>query len=365
MLIGEPGARKSTAIKLLKKTLTGAGYTAIAANKTTKEKFILDLSEQSVNGSLASGESSFLDQNVWGSDLDFIPPAELTILADEFNNFIGNGNIEFLSLLGEFWDYDGIYENRLKNGKSVKIKDPTISILGGNTIENLSIGFPAESLGQGFFSRIIFVYGERTSARLSFPTPPSEEETAKIGNALQKIKVSCIGAAGLTAGARTLLDTIYTKWQDLGDNRFKSYSNRRFTHLLKLCVITTASRYGKEIQERDVIYANTILTYTELFMPRALGEFGRGKFSSMTQKVLDCFDGAPGVITFKDIWEKLYRDFSREDELVGVIRGLIMADKIQTVAGGLLPKRIVRDNEYRGLVDYSLLTDEERSKLPW
>lgn len=43
MLIAEPGARKSTAIKTARKLLSKAGYDKFAAEKTSKEKFLLDL----------------------------------------------------------------------------------------------------------------------------------------------------------------------------------------------------------------------------------------------------------------------------------------------------------------------------------
>src|SRR4051812_8728692 len=42
-LIGDPGSRKSTAIKLIKKLLLASGYDTIAADKTSKEKFLVDL----------------------------------------------------------------------------------------------------------------------------------------------------------------------------------------------------------------------------------------------------------------------------------------------------------------------------------
>ncbi|MFK5283171.1 hypothetical protein ACI3PL_26730, partial [Lacticaseibacillus paracasei] len=78
-------------------------------------------------------------------------PAESFIAADEFNNFIGLGNTDFISILGELWDYEGVYDYRLKNSKSVFIPYPTISILGGNTPTGFSQAFPPESIGQGFF----------------------------------------------------------------------------------------------------------------------------------------------------------------------------------------------------------------------
>ena len=43
MLIGNPGTRKSSAIKTAKKILAHTGYDTFAAEKTTKEKFLLDL----------------------------------------------------------------------------------------------------------------------------------------------------------------------------------------------------------------------------------------------------------------------------------------------------------------------------------
>src|ERR1700749_2585021 len=65
MLIGDPGTRKSTAIKIAKKVLTGAGYTTISADKSSKEKFILDLAGEDMD---ATGKSvdDILDQNLWG-----------------------------------------------------------------------------------------------------------------------------------------------------------------------------------------------------------------------------------------------------------------------------------------------------------
>ncbi len=42
-LLGEPASRKSTAIKLVKKLIRDSGYETFAADKTSKEKFLLDL----------------------------------------------------------------------------------------------------------------------------------------------------------------------------------------------------------------------------------------------------------------------------------------------------------------------------------
>ena len=366
MLVGTSGTRKSTAIKLFKKLITQAGYTTIAADKTTKEKFILDLSgetdDEATPIKTPSQMDSFLEQNLWGDDdTGSKPDAEIFVMADEFNDFFGNGNVEFISLLGTLWDYNGIYRNRIKNGKSVSIHNPTVSILGGNTPTNLSLAFPPEIIGQGFFSRLLFIYGESNGRKIAFPEPPNAELTKDLVQRLQYLRQSAIGQATLTPLAKKLLETIYTANLGVPDVRFDSYSTRRFGHLLKLCLITSASRYAREITERDVIYANTILCHAEHFMPKALGEFGKAKHSDVSHKIISLVEREYSVVSFKEIWKHVTNDLEKMQDLTTLLQNLVAAEKLQSIPGkGFLAHRKVVDEEVSGLVDYSLLTPEER-----
>lgn len=367
MLVGASGTRKSTAIKLFKKLIQDAGYHTIAADKTTKEKFILDLSGESDDASVpiktAGQMEDFLSENLWGSGEDETgkADAEIFIMADEFNDFFGNGNVEFISLLGTLWDYAGVYRNRIKNGKSVSINNPTVSILGGNTPTNLSLAFPPEIIGQGFFSRLLFIYGEPNGKRIAFPRSPSKEATAGIIQSLQRIKGSCIGAANLSDGAEKLLEKIYNTTVGIDDTRFESYSTRRFGHLLKLCLITSASRYAAGIEESDVIYANTILSHAEHFMPKALGEFGKAKHSDVSHKVVQLIEKDYAIVSFKEIWKHVNSDLEKMQDLATLLQNLVSADKIQQIPGkGFVANRRILDDAVTSMVDYSLLSAEER-----
>jgi hypothetical protein len=113
MLIGSAGTKKSTAIRRIKKLLIRAGYTHIAAERTSKEKYLADLSGQNDG---ISGEQDLLDKNIFGTMDDSTVTPNL-IAADEANDFFGIGNLEFLSVLGSLWDWEGKYENRIKTGK--------------------------------------------------------------------------------------------------------------------------------------------------------------------------------------------------------------------------------------------------------
>lgn len=362
MLVGASGTRKSTAIKLFKKLIQQAGYDTIAADKTTKEKFILDLSGEQDDDAKSVNTDDFLDQNLWGDDdAGSKPDAEIFIMADEFNDFFGNGNIEFISLLGTLWDYSGVYKNRIKNGKSVSIVNPTVSILGGNTPTNLSIAFPPEIIGQGFFSRLLFIYGEPNGRKITFPKAPSNSATTGIIDSLRRIKSTCYGEASLSNGAERLLDKIYKSNFGVNDVRFDSYSTRRFSHLIKLCLITSASRYANDITEFDVIYANTILAHAEHFMPKALGEFGKAKHSDVSHKIIQLVERTFEVVSFKDIWKHVSNDLEKMQDLTTLLQNLVAAEKLQSIPGkGFLAHRRIVDEEADGLVDYSLLTPEER-----
>ena len=384
MLVGSPGTKKSSAIKIGAKLLKQAGYDTFAAKKTRQEKFLLDLAEQSerleiknLNGSAAD---ALLDANLWGddpitSDLDTAenyinkPPAECFIAADEFNNFIGLSNLDFVSILGELWDFEGVYDYKLKNSKSVFIPNPTLSILGGNTPTGFAQAFPTESIGQGFFSRLLLVYGEPSGIRYTFHPPPDLVIQEELITLLSRIKKEVTGEVKMSPEAMELLDQIYNSWPGMDDIRFEHYANRRLTHLLKLALVLVASRVSSHIEAEDVIYANTLLTFTEQLMPKALGEFGKASNSDIAHKVMATIDAARTPISFQLLWKATHADFNNRNQLVEILGNLQVAEKIQIVplgdegGSGYLPRKKVREEGVSGAVNWELLTNEERNLL--
>lgn len=350
MLIGNPGTRKSSAIKTSKKILAHTGYETFAAEKTTKEKFLLDLEgapdgEQNAqyhagNSRRKSGASNILSTEDVLRNLDLtsdVPlhdgtPREIFICADEFNEFAGSGNLDFLSMLGSLWDWDDesvTYKHRFKNSKSISIYQPTISILGGNTHTGFQEAFPIQAIGQGFMSRLLLIHGEPSGRKIAFPTKPPESIGAALQELFTRIAATVKGEAILTPEARNALDMIYRAWQELEDFRFKHYSTRRFTHLLKLVLITSAMRCSCKIEMQDVLLANTILTHAEHGMPKALGEFGKSRHSEATQNVMAALFDTKKPLSFEDLWKVVSRDLDKRDQLTDIIISLTQAGKIQ------------------------------------
>lgn len=324
MLVGHPGTRKSTAIKMACRVMEKAGYDHFAADKTRQEKFLEDLSGEAA----PEGEGEGL------LDISMNEPKEVFVAADEFNVFMGQGNLDFMTILGSLWDWDNEdrpFRYRLKNSKSVNIFQPTLSILGGNTPTGINECFPAASIGQGFMSRLLLIHAEHPAKKIAFPTAPDPALLDQIVAQLHSIRATVMGPMGKTKDAENMLTIIYNTWPELEDQRFKHYSTRRFTHLLKLCIIMAACRCSMEINAEDVLHAHAILVYSELSMSKALGELGKSKFSEASGKIMQALYNADRPLDVGALWKVAQADMDKLPDMMTLLQNLEAADKIKQV----------------------------------
>jgi hypothetical protein len=254
---------------------------------------------------------------------------------------LGHSNIEFIELLTDLWDFEGLYSSRTKSGQSVLVPNPLLNMFIGNTQVGISLAFPLEVIGQGFFSRLISVHSDPSGRKITFPPPPDLVKRKLLLETLIRIQGTFRGSIPIEPMATIALDDIYQNWKDLDDTRFKSYSQRRFTHLLKLSLCCAAARETRTINTKIVEYANTILHYTESFMPKALGEFGKARHSDISAKILEILEKADKPLNpMEHIWPLVHRDLESSQEFVRVLEGLKSAGKIQQIAGqGILPSK--------------------------
>lgn len=360
-LIGSPGTRKSTAINLSKNLLVQTGYSTFSANRTSKEKFISDMDNKSDEiesyGNMtrvknANPTFDNLFKNVQGVTNE--EPKEMYIVADEVTDFIGRNNEEFISLLTSLWDCLPFYESRIKTGRSIRLNQPTVSLLAGSTPAGFATTFPANIIGQGFFSRILLIYGESSGRKITFPKKPSASNTAALVAALENIQLKQKGIALCTPSAFDALDEIYKTWVLLRDLRFNNYSTRRFTHLLKLCLIVSAVRVSTEIELSDVIYANSLLSYTEVLMPKALAEFGNARNSEVASKVMAAFYDTKKALTAADLWKSVSNDLDKITDLAQILMNLTEAGKIVRADKGFLPSSAIKVENSK-YVDYTMI----------
>lgn len=357
MLVGSSGTRKGVSINMAKKVLKAAGYQDFAADKTSKEKFILDLMDKNHG---VYGLTDLADIKV---ESTYSRVAETYIISDEFQDFLGIGNLDFITLLGRLWEVKDEYEHRIKTGKSAVIQRPVVGILGGATPTGFSLTFPPEVIGQGFLAKLLLIYGEGTDKRISWPEPTDEQLQLKLSAKLKSIIRLPEFIFSVSLPARDLLHTIYQSHITINDPRFFSYENIRHNHLLKLCSIICVLDGEQQVSRDHVLAANTILYYAERRMPLALGEFGKGRFSDIGNAVMEALYKSKVPLALLDIWKIVAQDLNSQNDLVAILRGLQTLDKVQVVDSGeqvkFLPKRKVVDYFDDKLLLKGFLSKEE------
>jgi hypothetical protein len=370
-IIGVPATRKSTAIKQSKKLLKRYGYGSFAPEKISLEKFLMELHELTwgtENGETDTSPEQSFESSIFGSDnpkeaAELLDIAEMYIASDEFVDFIGRNNVDFISLLGTLWDYAGVYDRKLKHSKAVYINNPTINIIAGNTHEGFNQAFPPDIQGQGFFSRLLLIHAEPTGRKITIPKAPSNEDVEAIVAMMHKIKSTCIGAAKHTEQAEQLVEKLYHSWKPLEDTRFEHYSGRRLTHLLKLSLVCAAARLSREIHSCDVLMANTLLTFAEYQMPKAMGHFGKGRNSAITHKILAAINAADEPVTMAEIMKLIHTDVDKLSDVPNLVAELQATNKIQGVktakGNGFLAVHAARAIADTALIKPSWLAAEE------
>lgn len=356
MLIGEPATRKTTAIDLSRKILRRTGYDRFSADRTSKERFLIDL-RPSTDEDLSSQD---IDDLI---EMKIDDPSDRFVVADEFTDFVGKHNLEFLTMLSRLWDNLDSYKHPKINGASIVVDKPTVSILSGSQPEMLYSAFPPEAIGQGIMSRFIMVYAQPTGIKVDFPDPPSAKAIAALTERLNQIKQQVLGPVKLSATAKIILGEMYKNAVGVDDFRFKHYNNRRFTHLLKLSMIFAAMDCRTIIGVEDAVRANTLLHVTESRMPRALGEFGKSKNSDVANKILGILTHYNQPVSANRLFKELANEVDNKPQLIDILFNMQQAEKIKSLTlngkQGFVPNYGVQKEWKEGLLDKSFLTAEE------
>lgn len=356
MLMGQPGTRKTSTISIAGKALERVGYKYKSANRSSPERFLVDLQRSVTTDNFEEIEE--LEQ------LTFDLTSEQFIMADEFGDFIGRGNIDFAILLGTLWDCLPEYTHPKIHGKSIRVTKPTVNMLVGSTPQGLALAIPPEAIGQGFMSRVLLIHAEATGRKLDEPTAPSKQAVEELDERLREISRTIRGPFSFTAEAKEIRKELYRKFKALGDSRFEHYTTRRYTHLLKLACILSAANLRNVVHDTTLVHANTILAAAEDKMAKALGEYGRSKFAEISNSVMEIVANAPGACTLQYIWKRVSHDLAKQQDLIEILKNLTQAEKLKIYQhdgkSGYIPGAVKKTEWDAGLIDKEYLFAEER-----
>lgn len=326
LLLGPSAGRKSSAINMMRRVVSEAGFDKFAKERSSKEQFLVDLAK----GFGANRKTSEELEEMLAQPWDNPEPCEVLICAGELEDFLGAKDAGFISLLTNLYDNLPKYEQPKLTGKNVYVHQPTVGLLGGATAQTFSTIFPPEAVGQGILSRLPLIHADGARCKITLPPPPPPDVHAALVDHLREVKTHMRGEMKCSPAAFKMIDEIYHCDFPLDDVRLVSYAGRRHMHLWKMCIVYAALDLSMVILPEHVLRANTVLHHSELFMPKALGEFGRSLNSGVTNTVMSAIQSATklGGATVFDLMKNCSNDVKDMKELVEVVRKLVAAGKV-------------------------------------
>ena len=324
LLVGTPGTRKDTAINLATRILKASGYRTFSPTKSTRERFLSDFEEGAFAG--RSSEDALADL-LSAKLTNRARPNDVFIAVGELIDFIGAKNSAFINTLTVLWECQEYYEDKFRGNKGVHIKKPTTNLLGGITPTSLAAAMPADIIGQGFTSRIVTVFSDPTGKRIAFPKPQSKDKELKLIAQFKELR-HIKGEVKFSKPAEQLMEKIYVEGKPPADVRFHYFFARRQAHLIKLAMVLAACSGDLIIDEDILIQANTILTWTEITMSKAFGEFGEAKNARATHKIMEYIGSYNEPIDIRSLWHTVSSDVDKISVLYEIIENLCQAGKI-------------------------------------
>ena len=308
-LVGPPGGRKGTAMKIAKSFVQK-----------------LDI----VMGADSLGSTQALYKELIDSENSYIDPQGITrkhksisIWAEEFQVFLSDRDQMLLPALTDLFDCADSWKYKTLSRKTEDISNCFITIIGAITPSLLQSKLSQDAVGGGLISRIIFVVGQGPKQRraLQFLTEEEEDIQQNLEKDLQEI-------ANLSGSFTLSKDFLkaYVRWYEqeydesgVPSDRFLGYNHRRPLHLNKVCMLVSASESNEMIiTDKHFEQALAIMQITEQEMPNAFYGLGLSSQANVYAKILsfiesrDCFE-----------WTELVRNFHLDVDNISQLRSYI------------------------------------------
>ncbi len=341
LLVGIPATRKTSAAMKGKEFLTNLGYPAFAPSTIDakdwpylftaayKESlrdsgYVPSLVEDTFDEALKSSaldkvlrkETASAKVNLLGANVRLdveleelleTPPEErvneLGIWSLEFADCLSTNQPKLIASLTEMYDTHTLQRHRFD--RSAYTQFPVVNLLGCIAPATLASQFDPKSWEGGFLTRTILVHGEPTHTTPNMFNAPINPMLTSIlmykGAQIRNLK----GEVTVSKKAQGMFHKITELQPKLKDIRLQAYLGRRLTHLLKLSMVRAAGDIRTNVTEDDVTWANTVLTYTELNMSKALGDFGSTPQVKLRNSTISILSASDRPLSAQDLESKL------------------------------------------------------------
>lgn len=250
-------------------------------------------------------------------------PRDLFVFADELASFIGMNQSELINCLSRLYYTQKVYEYKLSNSTN-KLKNPCLGMLACTTPASLVKHLPEHSLGEGFSSRVMFVYAPVNDKKVFMPPELCTDERNRFGLLFERISNVTTEFYHSPAALR-VHEQIYNDYiPDIPDTRFTDYIPRRNEHMAKVMMALCAGDERNELTVDDVFDAHMLLCDAEELMTNALGELGLNRSSLCKQNMRDMIEHSfPAGVAMSVLQASAMRDMKTKQEFRDAINDFV------------------------------------------
>jgi len=276
VLVGPSATGKGTAMNFALDIMGKVPAIKMAAQATSLQALIRRLKETNLTDiDLESGEQQF--------------HSSMTIFSKEFTVFLGYHNRELMAALCDWYDCDRRWKYETISRKTEEIVGVWVNLHAGTTPDSVKASIPLEAIGGGLTSRIIFIYEEKREKLVVLPTQTQREKE------LQEMLIRDLEQISMMSGQFRVTEGFARDWSDwcydsdknppFFDKKFDGYCGRRRGHLMKLCMVISASHglNGLVLTSDDLARANLLLREAEVKMPFTFKGLGKSDISGLVQ----------------------------------------------------------------------------------
>lgn len=304
-LVGPPGGRKGTAMKIAKSMVQELDIKMGADSLG---------STQALYKELMDSEDTYIESNGVAKK-----HKSLSIWSEEFRVFLSDRDQMLIPSLTDLFDCADVWKYKTLSRKTEDISNCFITLIGGITPALLQESLSQTSVGGGLISRIIFVvgHGPKHRSALQYLTDEEEDVRNKLRMDLQEIA----NLQGQFKMDKTFLRS-YIKWyeQEYDNNsvrneKFAGYNNRKPLHLNKLCMLLSASESNDLIiTDKHFFKALAILQATEYEMPGAFYGLGMSDKANVYTKILSFIESRESF-DFSELVQAFHLDVENIEQL--------------------------------------------------
>lgn len=318
VLLGEPGNKKTTAMRIAKNMVLDFDPRLASADCQSAQDTVKMLADEETALRLITLPN--------GSTYQYTP---ITIFATELSQFIEIDPARMIDLWVTVFDCDDYTKRTLKHSVQT-IPGPCFNILGCTTPSWVSRYLKTDIITGGFSRRAIFVSESyNDDRRVPFPTI-TEEMAAAYKRCVSRLREidKLAGPIKWSPEAHEFYEHWYLTRKISRDPDVGSFDRTKFIQFLKVAMLLTVSAGNNLVLELDTLkLAMAMVDNILAELPGVFHSMGRNELADVAHKMLTLIRANGGAQAREELFVLLFRD-AKTAELYQVVNHLIESGKL-------------------------------------